>query len=330
VSIRPNYNIDLAALRSAIAAAAPEIAQAYLGQPNSALSTKRELRFGRQGSLAVVIAGPKSGLWHDHSDDSGGDMIALIQFQKNCSFQEALQEVTAFIGSAAPQGRPVGAFAYQDDVGSAEKKKAIAGQIWAGTKPLIGSPSEAYLRKRLGLFGANIPPRLDEAIRFHPGVRFGEEVHPAMVAAITNIHSDELQGVHLTAIDTSGSPIKLEGKTKRRIRGIKKGGAIKLTPDDEVCRSILIGEGIETTLSAMGMTDFHGWALIDAGMLKAFPVLSGIETLVIAVDADPAGIAAASAAKARWSDAGREVFEMKPSEAGTDFNDIVRSAANDQ
>jgi hypothetical protein len=321
--------ISAADLRPALAAAAAEIAEALLGRPNREFSTQRELRFGKAGSLALVIRGPKAGLWRDHSDDSGGDIIALIQRQKNCSFHEALQDAARFIGSTAPQRMSVEIFADQIDERSAEEKKAVARQIWAGTKPLIGTPSETYLRKRMALVTADIPSRLDEAIRFHPGVRFGDDVHPAMVAAITDIHSDELQGVHLTAINVTGSPIKLEGKTKRRIRGIKKGGVIKLTPDDEVCRSILIGEGIETTLSAMGITDFHGWALIDAGMLKAFPVLPGIETLVIAVDADPAGIAAASAAMARWSDAGREVFQMKPSEAGNDFNDIMRSVAND-
>ncbi len=315
-----NDRIHVAELRLALAAAAAEISQTLLGPPNRAMSSKREMRFGRHGSLAVVIAGPKAGLWRDHSDDSGGDMLALIQRENRCTFQETLIEAAALVGGAKAFKSPVTGIVYQDEKEFIEQKRAVARQIWLATDDFFGSPAQSYLQHR----GIEIPARIDEAIRFHPGIRFGDAVYAAMVAAITEINTDEVIGVHLTAINRSGQPVKVEGKTLRRIRGSKKGGAIKLTPCDEVIRGLLIGEGIETVLSAMAIKQAQGWSVLDAGELRSFPVLAGIECLTIAVDADVAGIQAAKEITARWIGARREVIRLLPKQAGADFNDLIK------
>jgi hypothetical protein len=46
-------------------------ARALLGEPNRALSTKTQLRFGSKGSVAVEIAGPNAGKWYDHEAGVG-------------------------------------------------------------------------------------------------------------------------------------------------------------------------------------------------------------------------------------------------------------------
>lgn len=317
--------IDVEDLRPALFGCAGELAEALLGHPNRAMSTRRQLRFGKHGALSIEIAGPNVGLWCDHSEGSGGDLFSLIQRERGCSFPEALEFAAEFVGSA-PVRRPVLAVSDESDAESIEKKKALARQIWAATEPFSGSPSEAYLRGR----GINPPPRLGEAIRFHPGIHIGIEIHSAMVAAIRDIHSDELIGVHLTAIDQGGCAIKVDGKTLRRIRGNKKGGAIKLTPDADISQGLLVGEGIETVLSAMEIEEAQGWSVLDAGELKAFPVLDGIESLTIAVDADEKGEDAARQLAARWLAAGRDVIWVQPNTEGLDCNDIVRSAVNER
>ena len=48
-----------------------------LGQPTS--RTTHELRFGTHRKLAVVLTGPKAGLWHDHSSGESGDILTLVQ-----------------------------------------------------------------------------------------------------------------------------------------------------------------------------------------------------------------------------------------------------------
>jgi putative DNA primase/helicase len=56
--------------------------------------------------------------------------------------------------------------------------------------------------------------------------------------------------------------------------------------------------------------------------------VEGIESLTIAVDHDPAGIAAAHTLAARWHAAGREVRIVMPEREGADLNDLVLEAAS--
>lgn len=60
------------------AAIAADVARALLGEPNPALSTRTEFRYGSRGSLAVHVAGPRAGTWRDHEAGEGGGILALI------------------------------------------------------------------------------------------------------------------------------------------------------------------------------------------------------------------------------------------------------------
>jgi len=53
-----------------------DAARRLLGQPNEALSTKTELRFGNKGSLSVDLA---KGTWYDHEAGAGGGAIDLVR-----------------------------------------------------------------------------------------------------------------------------------------------------------------------------------------------------------------------------------------------------------
>jgi phage/plasmid primase-like uncharacterized protein len=109
------------------------------------------------------------------------------------------------------------------------------------------------------------------------------------------------------------------------------GCVIRLWPQETVSNRLVIGEGIETTLAAATNITHQGellqpaWATGCAGNMKRFPVLDGIEQLVILVDNDASGTGQKAAAECaqRWSDAGREVIRLIPPEVGTDFNDLV-------
>jgi hypothetical protein len=45
---------------------AADLARHLLGEPNRALSTRRDPRFGSKGSLSVITAGPKAGSFFNH------------------------------------------------------------------------------------------------------------------------------------------------------------------------------------------------------------------------------------------------------------------------
>ena len=141
-----------------------------------------------------------------------------------------------------------------------------------------------------------------------------------MVALIRDIITDEPTGIHRTALSADGS------KIGRKALGLKGGGAIKLSPMMGAGSELLIGEGIETTLSAsiLGFGS-PAWSVIDAGEMRRFPALPGISRLTIAVDHDEKGSGekAAAETKARWEAAGLRVRTAMPSTPGEDFNDVL-------
>ncbi|WP_226662934.1 AAA family ATPase [Alteriqipengyuania lutimaris] len=54
------------------------VAKALYGEANPRLSTKDELRFGSNGSLAVHLNGEHRGTWRDHEAGAGGGVLDLI------------------------------------------------------------------------------------------------------------------------------------------------------------------------------------------------------------------------------------------------------------
>jgi putative DNA primase/helicase len=193
-------------------------------------------------------------------------------------------------------------------------------QIWHKAVDPRGSPVEAYLKRR----GLDLPNEAAfEVIRYQPRLRFLGKTFPAMIALVRGIDGDTPQAIHITSrIDPA------EGQKRERYSyGPIAGGAIKLTPDADVTLCLGVGEGIESTLSLRCWDCFGAspvWSLISKNGVEAFPVLAGIETLWIAVDEDPAGIAAAGEVASRWLEAGREVFKLKANNPGADLNDATR------
>ena len=116
------------------------------------------------------------------------------------------------------------------------------------------------------------------------------------------------------------------GRVSRMTLGPQTGTAIKLSCDEDVTLGLAIGEGAETVLAAMRLGFRPAWALGGTSGVKAFPILSGIESLTILVDNDASGAGqrAAQECSKRWIDAGREVFRAVPNHSGDDFNDVLR------
>lgn len=203
------------------------------------------------------------------------------------------------------------------------QRTARARAIWAETLDPAGTPVETYLRLR----GLPLPPA---AVRWHPRCPFGKAKAGCMVALVRDIATNEPRAIHRTAISTDGRKIEIDGNDRLTFGPIA-GGAIKLTPDEDVTLSLAIGEGIETVMSLRrlaGLENLSVWSLIAANQVAAFPVLSGIESLWLAVDLDDTGIAAAATVTDRWHQAGREVVQVRPIRRGNDVNDLLKEPSN--
>ncbi|WP_084674107.1 DUF7146 domain-containing protein, partial [Methylobacterium sp. WSM2598] len=199
-------------------------------------------------------------------------------------------------------------------------KRALG--VWRNGLPVAGTTAEVYLARR-GI--KHLVPESCGALRWHPNCPFAGETTGALVALATDIRTNAPTAIHRTALAGDATKALVSGHSRMALGPIG-GGAIKLTPDEEVTTCLGIGEGIETVLAMRGLPEFGlspVWSLIAASGVAGFPVLPGIECLWIAVDHDPAGIAAAETCATRWKAAGREVFLVQTETARTDLNDLL-------
>jgi putative DNA primase/helicase len=206
--------------------------------------------------------------------------------------------------------------------GQDPKRTARALTIWSESHPPKGTPVQAYLERRSLTWSDEVT----EALRYHPACPFADQRVPAVIALVRDIVTNEPKAIHRTALDLDGQKIEVAGKDRLAL-GPVAGGAVKLTPDEEVTLALGIGEGIETALSLRELPEFGSspvWSLLSTAGVAAFPVLSGIEALWIAVDHDPAGERAARTCADRWRAEGREVYLVRPRAQRADLNDMVK------
>jgi hypothetical protein len=188
--------------------------------------------------------------------------------------------------------------------------------IWSRTVPLRGTIGENYLRHRR----CALPPA-DSDVRYLAST---DRYPPSLCSLVSDAVTGKPMTLHFTRLRADGLGKAGTERDKLLLAGHPKaGGGIRIWPDDVVTHGLGIAEGIETALAAA-----HAytpvWAMVDAGNLGKFPVLSGIEALTIFADNDPPGITAARACGARWAEAGREVRLVVP--ARGDMADVVAAA----
>ena len=190
--------------------------------------------------------------------------------------------------------------------------------LWNSTQVLSGVALQYLKARRCKI------PCSDTHLRWHPSLKHPSGyVGPALVALVTHVHSRKHLSLHRTWITPTGKA-DLETPRLPLANHSLKDGVIRLWPDEEVTYGLGIAEGIETALSlAWGYTPV--WATIDAGHMAKFPLLDGIESLVIAEDKDPAGIAAAASCSTRWANEGRTV--LVTDQRQNDLNDVLEEAA---
>lgn len=118
------------------------------------------------------------------------------------------------------------------------------------------------------------------------------EFVPAMIAAMTDVISGDFTGIHRTHLLSDGSG---KGALGKRILGTARQSIVRLR--DEPGEIAAIAEGIETALSTpilIGTTPPKVIAALSAGTMKTMLVPPGIANFEIMMDADNAGLDAAT------------------------------------
>jgi hypothetical protein len=174
---------------------------------------------------------------------------------------------------------------------------------------------------------ARLPSAVYDSLRFHPACPFGYEYLPCLVALMRDPLTDAPVGIQRTALRLRGEQVE---KIDRRMLG--HAGVVKLWPLGAATR-LAIGEGLETTLSAMNLYAGLGedlrpaWAALSSGMLGAMPVVPQVTRLTLFVDNDAngEGQTAAERTRQRWELQECAVIQRITDTVGTDFNDLVRA-----
>jgi putative DNA primase/helicase len=136
---------------------------------------------------------------------------------------------------------------------------------------------------------------------------------PALVAPFRSIDTDEITAVHRIALDRDGR------KLGRRMFGIVFRAAIKLDPSGA---SLAIGEGLETAMAARQLGITPAWALGSVGSISSFPLVDGVDQLIILGETGHASACAVRFCGKRWREAGRRVRTAMPT-IGNDMNDAL-------
>jgi putative DNA primase/helicase len=239
------------------------------------------------------------------SDEQRG---ALLYCHAGCRFDQLTEQLRSM---GVWPIECTGAIEYEAD---AAQRTEWAMALWQQAAPGRGV-AQRYLR------GRGITLRVPEVIRSHQRIRHlpSGGSWPAMIALVQDVNGVPA-AVHRTYLNFADTPTKAPVDPCKMTLGPTRGCAVHLAPAGP---RLLLGEGIETVLSAMQVTGLPGWASLGATNLRQVVLPEVVRTVTILADADEAGEDAALRTAWRFTREGRSVRIARPS-VGTDFNDVLR------
>ena len=243
----------------------------------------------RTPSFHVV---PERGFFHCFGCGAHGSAIDFVMEIKRLPFPKAVRALAEtagilMLGSETPPRRVTSGIMHQANSETRGRKqyfeRSKAFRIWRDRQPLAGSVAESYLVEARGLGGRWLRdcPALGYAPRLGYWAAVADKPEliwegPSLLAAM-QYGDGKFAAVHVTYLKPDGSG-KLELyerpdvlRPARKVRGVPGGAAIRLTPAAE---RMVVGEGIETTASVLGVVA-HGWAAYSLDNLAGAGLKSG-------------------------------------------------------
>jgi phage/plasmid primase-like uncharacterized protein len=187
-----------------------------------------------------------------------GDVIDLVMHLDGSDFKPAVETLTGKRDeprhdSAAEITRQ---FRRRDNGEDQRHNLDLANEIWQATQPL--SPEAITYFNRRGIDIDMVPE--------HGGLRFHQR-HQCIVGRFTTATGNQPRGIWRRPLPSGDKPKAL---------GPMAGCVIRLWPDEEVERRLVIGEGVETVLAAATLIRHRGtllqptWAACSANNMKTF------------------------------------------------------------
>jgi len=247
-----------------------------------------------------------------------GDDRVLVHCHAGCTQQEVIAalERNGLWQSAFPadQGRARScdkSRAWAEEEAASRTEAAHA--IWRTTVPAGGTLAGTYLVAR----GLTLP--VPQALRFHPDLKHpGSGRWPCMVALVTRGKGGTPVAIHRTFLAGDGSR-KAPVDPAKMMLGPCRGGAVRLGEPGNI---LMVGEGIETCLSAVQATGLPAWAALSTSGLRSLDLPESVHQVIVLADGDEPGERAAWDCASRWIGEGRRV-RIARAPQGMDFNDML-------
>lgn len=239
---------------------------------------------------------PDKGVYLCRRCEAKGDVIALVRWLRRMTLAQALDWLCGPLDtglSEAERQERKARFEKAEAARQADaeryRRQAIkaARAVWRASGLAEDTAVRAYLERR-GIT-REVLPVMPACLRFHPALGYMVEGArgkgrrevwrgPAMVAAIQRADGQG-SAVHRTWLDLDRPKGKAEivdpgtGQVleSKKVLGSKKGGVIRLLTPPGPWSVLVMGEGIETTLSALAAGLHAGaafWAAVDLGNLS--------------------------------------------------------------
>ena len=249
----------------------------------------------RTPSLSIQTGTGGKLLVHCHAGCEQADVLAALR-QRGLWGGESTSPVNMVHRGRIEQDRA-------DDRASAAAQIDAAAQIWRKARDATNTHVERYLRER----AITVPLPTD--IRFIPELKHPDgSSWPAMVGLVRRGRDGAVLGVHRTFLRRDGCG-KAPASPQKMMLGPCRGGAVRLAP---AAAHLMIGEGIETCLSAMQARGAPAWAALSTSGLRTLDLPAHVTHVTVLADGDAAGLAAAESAAQRWLLEGRSVSIAKP------------------
>jgi putative DNA primase/helicase len=208
-----------------------------------------------------------------------------------------------------------------DEAAKVARLYARLRRINAETRPFDNTCVDRYLTQR----GLTVRPP-PQQLGYHPSLFHGwsRSTWPAMVAVVRDVE-DRVVGFHRTWLTHTEPVTKAPIDPPRAMLGPLSGHAVHLAPAGPV---LLLGEGIETTLSAMQLSSLPAaWAALTSTNLPTIKLPPVVRKVILLVDDDEAGAVGAARAAMRFRRKGLQVEGIKP-KGCNDFNDLLQEGSH--
>ena len=268
-------------------------------------------------SLAVHLAGEKSGVWCDFDSGEAGDLIGLIKATKGLTTVEAVTWAAGWLGEPVDGAATAPAATGAEPVGDNTK---FALEIWRSARP-AAVITETYFAAR-GLRVA-IPPTIRET----PGLKHRPSglSLPAIVCAV-QAPSGAIVGIHRTYLSPD-LKTKAPVKQPRMMLGPLAGNVVRLGPATE---KLLLTEGLKNALSVFQSCPGHTvWCCLSVFNL-APQLPDQVKEIIMCLDGDLPGSPAFEASEKavqKLISRGLKVRKFR-APPGMDHNDLLQLPAN--